>query len=323
MLEKRAWVKEHCDHLRTALMLEPRGHADMYGALLTEPERAGLRRRRAVHAQRGLQHDVRPRRDRGRHDRARARADRAAARPDDVVLDSPAGPIHATRAGRPPTAHARVTRQLPQRAVVRAARRRAGAARRAARSAPTSPSAARSTRSSTARPPGSRSCPSGSTICAAPGWRSSTRVEAAVTVAASGRAAAGRASTARSSPARANVPGRRPAQRDDLRRRGGGPIAMRDRHMRRHGGARRQWACSAPEQHLHAREHHRHAVPRPDRARNLTSASCRPSCPSSKARPSSPGSHRFVIDPRRSAADTAFDSESLPALLFDNVRTGP
>ncbi len=39
ILEKRAWVEEHCDHLRTALMLEPRGHADMYGALLTEPER--------------------------------------------------------------------------------------------------------------------------------------------------------------------------------------------------------------------------------------------------------------------------------------------
>jgi proline racemase len=40
ILEKRRWVEEHCDHLRTALMLEPRGHADMYGALLTEPERA-------------------------------------------------------------------------------------------------------------------------------------------------------------------------------------------------------------------------------------------------------------------------------------------
>jgi proline racemase len=40
ILEKRAWVEEHCDHLRTALMLEPRGHADMYGALLTEPEQA-------------------------------------------------------------------------------------------------------------------------------------------------------------------------------------------------------------------------------------------------------------------------------------------
>jgi proline racemase len=41
ILEKRAWVEEHFDHLRTALMLEPRGHADMYGALLTEPEHPG------------------------------------------------------------------------------------------------------------------------------------------------------------------------------------------------------------------------------------------------------------------------------------------
>jgi trans-L-3-hydroxyproline dehydratase len=40
MLERREWVRANCDHLRTALMLEPRGHADMYGALLTEPERA-------------------------------------------------------------------------------------------------------------------------------------------------------------------------------------------------------------------------------------------------------------------------------------------
>jgi proline racemase len=41
MLEKREFVREHYDHLRRALMLEPRGHADMYGALLTEPERPG------------------------------------------------------------------------------------------------------------------------------------------------------------------------------------------------------------------------------------------------------------------------------------------
>jgi trans-L-3-hydroxyproline dehydratase len=40
ILEKRSWVEENCDHLRTALMLEPRGHADMYGAVLTEPEQA-------------------------------------------------------------------------------------------------------------------------------------------------------------------------------------------------------------------------------------------------------------------------------------------
>jgi proline racemase len=37
MLEKRDWVRRHADHLRRALMLEPRGHADMYGAILTEP----------------------------------------------------------------------------------------------------------------------------------------------------------------------------------------------------------------------------------------------------------------------------------------------
>ena len=39
MLERRAWARRHQDHLRRALMFEPRGHADMYGALLTEPER--------------------------------------------------------------------------------------------------------------------------------------------------------------------------------------------------------------------------------------------------------------------------------------------
>src|SRR5499427_1877988 len=41
MLEKREWVRRHADHLRRALMLEPRGHADMYGAILTEPVAAG------------------------------------------------------------------------------------------------------------------------------------------------------------------------------------------------------------------------------------------------------------------------------------------
>jgi trans-L-3-hydroxyproline dehydratase len=41
MLEKREYVRAHHDALRRALMLEPRGHADMYGALLTEPVSAG------------------------------------------------------------------------------------------------------------------------------------------------------------------------------------------------------------------------------------------------------------------------------------------
>ncbi len=37
-LQKRAWVRAHLDHLRRILMFEPRGHADMYGALLVEPD---------------------------------------------------------------------------------------------------------------------------------------------------------------------------------------------------------------------------------------------------------------------------------------------
>jgi trans-L-3-hydroxyproline dehydratase len=41
MLEKRAWAQRHLDHLRRSIMLEPRGHADMYGAVLTEPVTAG------------------------------------------------------------------------------------------------------------------------------------------------------------------------------------------------------------------------------------------------------------------------------------------
>ena len=36
ILKKRQYVSEHLDHLRQTLMFEPRGHADMYGALLTE-----------------------------------------------------------------------------------------------------------------------------------------------------------------------------------------------------------------------------------------------------------------------------------------------
>jgi proline racemase len=34
-LEKRRFFREHLDHLRTGLMWEPRGHADMYGAIVT------------------------------------------------------------------------------------------------------------------------------------------------------------------------------------------------------------------------------------------------------------------------------------------------
>ena len=38
ILDKRRHAKEQQDHLRQLLMAEPRGHADMYGALLVPPD---------------------------------------------------------------------------------------------------------------------------------------------------------------------------------------------------------------------------------------------------------------------------------------------
>jgi trans-L-3-hydroxyproline dehydratase len=37
ILDRRRYVKENLDHLRKALMWEPRGHADMYGCILSPP----------------------------------------------------------------------------------------------------------------------------------------------------------------------------------------------------------------------------------------------------------------------------------------------
>jgi proline racemase len=42
VLEKRRYFREHCDHIRTGLMWEPRGHADMYGAIVSPSENADV-----------------------------------------------------------------------------------------------------------------------------------------------------------------------------------------------------------------------------------------------------------------------------------------
>ena len=42
VLEKRRHFREHYDHLRTGLMWEPRGHADMYGAVISPSADADL-----------------------------------------------------------------------------------------------------------------------------------------------------------------------------------------------------------------------------------------------------------------------------------------
>ncbi len=40
ILAKRRYFKENLDYIRTGLMWEPRGHADMYGAIITKPQSA-------------------------------------------------------------------------------------------------------------------------------------------------------------------------------------------------------------------------------------------------------------------------------------------
>ena len=42
ILAKRRHAREHLDRYRKLLMFEPRGHADMYGALLVEPDLPGF-----------------------------------------------------------------------------------------------------------------------------------------------------------------------------------------------------------------------------------------------------------------------------------------
>jgi len=100
ILEKREWVRENCDDLRTALMLEPRGHTDMYGALLTEPEHpdsdAGVlfmhNEGYSTMCGHGVIAVVTIALERGLLVQQRGR--------DEVVLDSPAGPIRARPAVR-------------------------------------------------------------------------------------------------------------------------------------------------------------------------------------------------------------------------------
>ena len=77
MGEKQDWAARHADHLRRVLIHEPRGHADMFGAVLTEPASPG------AHAGVLFMQDdgftpVSAQRDRRRRDDcARARIDRA------------------------------------------------------------------------------------------------------------------------------------------------------------------------------------------------------------------------------------------------------
>ena len=116
-LEKREWVKENHDHLRRALMLEPRGHADMYGALLTEPEHDGSdagvlfmhNEGYSTMCGHGVIAVVTIALERG------LLMPRAGSR--EIVLDAPAGPIRATatmlETGSPPRVSSVSFRNVP------------------------------------------------------------------------------------------------------------------------------------------------------------------------------------------------------------------
>ena len=66
VLAKRRWAEENLDDVRRALMWEPRGHADMYGALYHRTDHRRGRHGRHLHAQRGLLGYVWARRHRAR-----------------------------------------------------------------------------------------------------------------------------------------------------------------------------------------------------------------------------------------------------------------
>ena len=198
-------MKRH-DHLRRALMLEPRGHADMYGAILTEPVTAGS------HAGVLFMHNEGYSTMCGHGiiavtTIALERGLITARHRDEIALRRAGrdGSVRATRiraqATRTASAGARRS-SVRQRAVVRASRRAAGDGRRRARSASTSPSAAPSTPSSTPKRWACRSMPARLPELRRVGMEIKHASRAAAPRRAPDRRGAARASTARSSPGR-------------------------------------------------------------------------------------------------------------------------
>ena len=138
ILDKRRDALERLDHVRRLLVHEPRGHADMYGCFVVEPDDDERRPRRRLLPQRRLLDRVRPRDDRARHVGARRGHRRAAGGREPRRRRRALGPARhlGARRGRP-----RALGALPQRAVVRLGARASSSA--SARS--TSRSAAPST----------------------------------------------------------------------------------------------------------------------------------------------------------------------------------
>ena len=54
MAAKKQFMRDHLDHFRTLLMQEPRGHRDMFGAVLTPPLRRALNTASSLWIMRGI-----------------------------------------------------------------------------------------------------------------------------------------------------------------------------------------------------------------------------------------------------------------------------
>lgn len=65
-IERKHWLEKNYNHYRTALMLEPRGHHDMFGAYICEPIDP-RRLCRILHGYRRMAQHVRPLHHRRRH----------------------------------------------------------------------------------------------------------------------------------------------------------------------------------------------------------------------------------------------------------------
>ena len=288
MLAKRAWAQKHLDHLRRSLMLEPRGHADMYGALLTEPVSAG------AHAGVLFMHNEGWSTMCGHGIIAvtTIAIERELIWPGGpaLVLDSPAGRIEARATMGDADGRSRVAavafRNVPS-FVARG--RPAGEGRR-----PHHPGRRR-IRRRVLRHRGCRSRGAGDR----PGDAAGTAAGRDGDQGRSRAAAAGGPSPGQR-PARdlrhdfhgaGPAPRRASAQRHDLRRCGSGPIAVRHGHGRGDGGAQRDGR--ARRRHpVRAREHRRHALHRDASSGGRRWATSRRSCRRSRARPGSPASTR-------------------------------
>ena len=245
-------------------MLEPRGHADMCGAILTEPVSPGSHAGVLFMRQRWLR-----RRCPGtasslsRRSRSSAVSSCQAATARSVILDTLAGTIRA-RANVRRRNGGVVERVLSERALVRAARRRCGHASARGASARTSPTAGRSTPSSTARP---WACRSTGRTCRSfdePAWRSLARSRRAhPSCIRSMPGCGGIAGTIFTGPPRDERAALRNVAvfADGTRR----PIAVRDGNRGGHGRSRRDGAARVgravrarePDRHVRHRTHRR------------------------------------------------------------------